>query len=97
MMAQEQQLRDSTGAAKRSHPTSMVGAAAQRTYPKSKERLGGATPYPRSGAAALRSYPMPKLRAGGREELPHNQGKEQRLPFAGAPMKRYPTSKVRKT
>ena len=36
MMAQEQQLRDSTGAAKRSHPTSMVGAAAQRTYPTFK-------------------------------------------------------------
>ena len=33
----------------------------------------------------------------GREELPHVQGKEQRLHFAGAAVKRYPTSKVRET
>ena len=38
------------------------GAAAERSYPTSKERLGGATPHPRSGAAAQRSYPTPKLR-----------------------------------
>ena len=33
----------------------------------------------------------------GREELPHIQGKEQQLRFAGAAVKRYPTSKVRET
>ena len=38
-----------------------------------------------------------KVRRGGREEVPLIQGKEQRLRFAGAVMKRYPTSKVRET
>ena len=42
----------------------------------------GVTPRPRSGVAA---------------ELPHVQGKEQWLHFAGAVVKRYPTSKVRET
>ena len=44
----------------------------------------GATPHSRSGGAAS-------------EEIPLIQGKEQRLQFAGAAMKRYPTSKVRET
>ena len=34
---------------------------------------------------------------GRREEIPLIQGKEQRLRFAGAAMKRYPTPKVRET
>ena len=34
---------------------------------------------------------------GGREEVPLVQGKEQQLCFAGAALKRYPTSKVRET
>ena len=34
---------------------------------------------------------------GWREEIPLIQGKEQRLCFAGAAMKRYPTPKVRET
>ena len=54
---------------------------------------------------AERSYSMFKVRKGGDEEIPLIQGeeipfvqvKEQRLPFAGATMKRYPTSKVRET
>ena len=33
----------------------------------------------------------------GPEELPHIQGKEQWLHFAGAAVKRYPTVKVRET
>ena len=37
-----------------------------------------------------------KVRKGGSEEIPLIQGKEQRLRFAGAAVKRYPTSKVRK-
>ena len=57
----------------------------------------GATPQPRSGAAAERSYSMFKVRRGGHEEIPLVQGKEQRLCFAGAAVKRYPTSKVRET
>ena len=46
---------------------------------------------------AKRSYFMFKVRWGGREEIPLVQGKEQWLWFAGATMKRYPTSKVRET
>ena len=38
-----------------------------------------------------------KVRKGSGEEIPLVQGKEQRLFFAGAAMKRYPKSKVRKT
>ena len=38
-----------------------------------------------------------KVRRGGGEEIPLVQGKEQRLHFAGAAVKRYPTSKVRET
>ena len=38
-----------------------------------------------------------KVRGSGLEELPHIQGKEQRLYFAGAAVKRDPTSKARET
>ena len=38
-----------------------------------------------------------KVRKGGSEEIPFVQGKEQQLHFAGAAVKRYLTSKVRKT
>ena len=38
-----------------------------------------------------------KVRKGGDEEIPLVQGKEQRLHFAGAAVKRYPTPKVRET
>ena len=34
---------------------------------------------------------------GGHEEIHFIQGKEQQLRFAGAAVKRYPTSKVRET
>ena len=44
---------------------------------------------------AERSYSTFKVRRGGHEEIPLIQGKEQQLCFAGAAMKRYPTSKVR--
>ena len=40
---------------------------------------------------------MVKVMRGGREEIPFIQGKEQRLRFAGAAVKRDPTSKVRET
>ena len=40
---------------------------------------------------------MFKVRRGGSEEIPLVQGKEQQLCFAGAVVKRYPTSKVRET
>ena len=40
---------------------------------------------------------MFKVRRGFCKEIPLIQGKEQRLCFAGASVKRYPTSKVRET
>ena len=38
-----------------------------------------------------------KVRNGSGKEIPLVQGKEQRLCFAGAAVKRFPTSKVRET
>ena len=38
---------------------------------------------------------MFKVRRGSGEEIPLVQGKEQQMRFAGAAMRRYPTSKVR--
>ena len=46
---------------------------------------------------AEKSYSTFKVRRGSSEEIPLIQGKEQWLCFAGAAMKRYPTSKVRET
>ena len=46
---------------------------------------------------AERSYPTLKVKKGGGEEIPLIQGKEQRLHFAGAAVKRYPMPKVRET
>ena len=64
---------------------------AKRSNPMSKEwRLHGCR-------RAERSYSTFKVRRGGREEIPLLQGKEQRLHFAGAAVKRYPTTKVRET
>ena len=65
--------------------------AAERSYPTSKERwLHGCR-------RAERSYSTFKVRRDGGEEIPLVQGKEQRLHFAGASVKRYPMSKVRAT
>ena len=46
---------------------------------------------------AERSYSTFKVRRGGHEEIALVQGKEQWLCFAGAAIRRYPTSKVRET
>ena len=72
-------------------PCLRPGAGAERSNPMSKER------WLCRHRRAERSYPMFKVRRGGREEIPLIQGKEQQLRFAGAAMKRYPTSKVRET
>ena len=65
--------------------------AAGWSNPTSKERwLSGRR-------KAYRSHPMLKVRNGGGKEIPLVQDKEQRLRFAGAAMKRYPTSNVRET
>ena len=80
-----------TGAAERSYPTSEVRAAARRSYPVSKEW------WLCRQRRDEKSYSTFKVRRGGREKIPLVQGKEQRLRFAGAAVKRYPTSKVRET
>ena len=56
-----------------------------RSYPTSKEQ------WLCRHRRAERSYSMFKVRKGGPEEIPLVQGKEQRLRFAGAAVKRYPT------
>ena len=65
------------------------GAAAGRSNPTSKEQ------WLRGRRRAERSYSTFKVRRGGCEEIPLVQSKEQQLHFAGAAVKRYPTSKVR--
>ena len=57
-------------------------------------RPGGASPRPRSGGCARSKF---KIRRSSSEEIPLVQCREQRLRFAGAAMKRYPTSKIRET
>ena len=75
----------SRGAANRSYPTFEVrGGGRERQAAMMQERLRGATPRSRSGGV-------------GGEEISLVQGKEQRLRFAGAAVKRYPMSKVRET
>ena len=67
------------------------GAAAERSNPTSKEQR------PRGCRRAERSYFTFKVRRGSSEEIPFIQGKEQRLCFAGAAVKRYHMPKVRET
>ena len=45
----------------------------------------------------MRSYSKFKVRRGSSEEIPLVQGKEQRLRFARAAVKRYSMSKIRET
>ena len=54
--------------------------------------------FQQAGAGGPRGA-TPRSRSGGgdSEEIPLVQGKEQQLHFAGAAVKRYPTSKVRET
>ena len=67
------------------------GAAAERSNPTSKER------WLCRCRRAERSYSTFKVGRGGCEDITLIQGKEQQLRFAGAAVKRYPTSKVRET
>ena len=63
--------------------------------------MRGATPPPRSGCCGEQEGWEELLhfegQEGGREEMPLVQGKEQRLRFTGAAVKRYPISEVRET
>ena len=82
----------------------LLRSSAKRSYPLPKVRDGGREEQPmskeqwlRGRRRAERTYSMFKVRRGSREEIPLVQSKEQRLHFAGAAVKRYPTSKVRET
>ena len=75
----------------RATPGPRSGAVAERRKPTFKELwLCGCR-------RTKRSYSTVKVRRDSCEEIPLIQGKEQRLRFAGAAVKRYPTSKVRET
>ena len=65
--------------------------AAERSNSTSEER------WLHGHRRAERSYFTFQVRSGSSEETPFIQGKEQRLRFAGAAVKTYPTSKVRET
>lgn len=87
-----------------SPPRPRPGAAARRRNPMPEARGSSREDQPHvQGAVAawaqagLEELSMLKVRKGSGEEIPLIQGKEQRLCFAGAAMKRYPTPKVRET
>ena len=82
---------DSAGAPERSYPTSEDGAVAGRSYHMPREW------WLRGCRRAQRSYSTFKVRRGSGEEIPLVKGKEQRLHFARAAVKRYPKFKVRET
>ena len=96
---------DGAETAKRSYPTPEArgssqkelpqlprpGVAARRSNPTSKEQ------WLSWSRRAKRSYSTFKVRRGSNKEIPLVQGKEQQLRFAGAAVKRDPTSKVRET
>ena len=65
--------------------------AAEMSYPMCKER------WLLRCRRAERGYSTFKVRRGGDEEILLIQGKEPRLGFAGAAVKRYPMTKVRET
>ena len=52
---------------------------------------------PPQGVYIISLRSLLKVRKGSGEKIPLDQGKEQRLSFAGAAVKRYPMSKVRET
>ena len=72
-------------------PRSRSGEADKRSNPMSKEW------WLHRRKRAERRYSTFKFRKGGHEEILLVQGKEQQLRFAGAAVKRYPTSRVRET
>ena len=77
--------------AKRSYPT----PEARDSSREDQAHIQGAlAAWAQEGLEELSNFDVKK---GGGEEIPLVQGKEQRLRFAGAAVKRYPTSKVRET
>ena len=86
-----------TGAAERSYHMPKVRVLAGRSNPNERSNPMSKERWLRGCRRAERSYSMFKVRRGSGEETPLVQGKEQWLCFAGAAVKRYPTSKVRET
>ena len=82
----------------------MSHSAAERSIPTPEAR-GGSREYQPHAQGAMAAWAQEGLeelsnfdvKKGGGAEIPLVQGKEQWLHFAGAAMKRYPTSKVRET
>ena len=70
---------------------------AERSYPISEVRGGSQEelPHVQEAVAARVQEDLEELLHVQGQETPLIQGKEQRLRFAGAAVKRYPTSKVR--
>ena len=94
----------SGAAAGRSYPSTRSGAASERSYLVSEARveagrsnLTSKEPWLHGHRRASRSHLTLKVRKVGGEEIPILQGKEQRLRYAGAAVKRYPTPKIRET
>ena len=86
------------------YQVSKRGVVAERSYPMPKVR--GHSPEEQldvqEAVAAWAQEGREELlhvhgRGGGCEEIPLTQGKEHRLCFAGAAVKRYPTSKDRES
>ena len=80
----------------RSHPEPEARGSSWEEPPTPEARAGGREEQPEERwlqrhRRAYRSYPTLKVRNSGSKEIPLIQGKEQRLCFAGAAMKRYPT------
>ena len=72
-------------------------ARLQQRRSSQKEQLhvqGAVAAWAQEGLEELSMF---QVRRGGSEEIPLVQGKEQPLRFAGAAVKRYPTSRVRET
>ena len=84
----------------RSHPEPEAKGGSWEEPPMPEGRAGGQEEHPEVAAQAQEgleelSHIEGQERCG--KELPLVQGKEQRLCFAGAAVKRYPMPKVRET
>ena len=80
----------------RSHPEPKARGCSWEEPPMPEARASGQEEQPeeqwlRRHRRAYRSYPTLKVRNSGSKEIPLVQAKEQRLCFAGAAVKRYPT------
>ena len=82
---------DSIGTAERSYPTPEVRGSGRE---KQSHVQGVVAARAQEGLEELLHV---QGQEGRRKEIPLVQGKEQRLCFAGAAVKRYPMSKVRET